>query len=263
MRYRARVAYDGGAFGGWQRQARRPSVQATLEGVIGALVGAPVAVVGAGRTDAGVHAIGQVIHFDAEWGHSPAALGQAINAGLPREVALHEVAPAAPGFHARHDAIGRRYIYNLWVAGDRPPPFLRRTVLPVAKALCVSDMIEAARRFEGTHDLAAFGAPMRPGGVTVRRIDRCGLRARPPWVAIEVAGNAFLRHQVRRMVGVLLDVGRGASSPEAVSAALAGDPRAVKPRRVPPQGLVLVAVRYPDAGAIAPEAVRDAGMEGT
>jgi len=244
VRYRAVIEYDGADFFGWQRQTRRRSIQGVLEDTVAAVAGAPVTVVGAGRTDTGVHATGQVAHFDTDWARAAGELQRAINARLPRDVAVCALAPVAPAFHARHDAIGRCYLYRLWQAPVRSP-LARRRALHVPAPLAIDAMSDAAARFVGVYDLATFGRPLTPGGTTIRRIDRCEVRAEGPRVWVEVDGNAFLRHQVRRMVGVLVDVGRGRCEPDAVSRALAGDRGAVRPRRVPPQGLTLVAVRYP------------------
>lgn len=244
MRYRATIEYDGTDFFGWQRQPDRRSVQGVLEAAISGVTGEPVTVVGAGRTDIGVHAIGQVAHFDSLWGRGAEALARAINAALPRDAAVWDLSVAADAFHARHDAVARTYVYTLVVQPTRSP-LLRRGALSVAPPLDVERMADAAARFVGAYDLAAFGRPMTPGGPTVRRVDRCAVRRDGRRVWVEVTGNAFLRHQVRRMVGVLVDVGRGRCEPEAVGRALAGEAGAVKPRSVPPQGLVLVAVRYP------------------
>lgn len=244
MRYRAVIEYDGTEFYGWQRQAGPRTVQGALEAALQMLTGHPVAVIGAGRTDIGVHATGQVAHFDSEWGRSTEALVKAVNAVLPPDVVLRSLAETAPDFHARYDAVGRVYRYHLYVATLRSP-MARRTSFHLVPPLGVPVMAEAAMRFVGVHDFAAFGRALTAGGPTLRRIDRCTVRADGPDIWIEVDGNAFLRHQVRRMVGALIDVGQGRARPDAVSGALAGEVGAIRPRRVPAQGLTLVAVRYP------------------
>lgn len=254
MRYRAILEYDGTDFGGWQRQAAGRTVQGELEAALGRLTSGSVAVVGAGRTDVGVHATGQVAHFDIEWPWSAEALWRAANAVLPRDMVLREIDEAVPDFHARHDALGRSYRYTLWVARARSP-LARRTSLHLHPPLAVEAMAEAAARFVGTHDLAAFGRALTPGGATVRRIDRCDVGEAGGYIEIDVEGNAFLRHQVRRMVGALIEAGRGRIAPEAVSRALEGEIGAVKARRVPAQGLTLVAVRYPAAEIVGPGGV--------
>lgn len=243
-RFRGTVEYDGHDFYGWQRQSGRRTVQGVLEDALAEVTGAPTAVVGAGRTDVGVHAVGQVVHFDSLWEHADGVLQRALNAVLPRDVALVSVGVAPDDFHARYSAVRRSYRYALWRGAVRSP-LRRRTSLHVPHALSVAAMTDAAARFVGAHDLAAFGTPPVRGGTTVRRIDRCAVEAEGPELWIEVDGNAFLRHQVRRMVGVLLDVGRGWYPPEAVGRALSGEVAAVRPRRVPAHGLTLMAVHYP------------------
>lgn len=241
---RATIEYDGTDFVGWQRQADRRSVQGTLEAALTTVHGRDIRMVGSGRTDAGVHAVGQVAHFDTPWVRTIDELLRAVNAVLPRDVAVLDVAIAPEGFHARHSATARAYAYTLWVRPIRSP-LERRRSLHLPKPLALDRMIEAAGHFVGTHDFAAFGRPMQPGGSTLRRLDRLSVSQDGPRISIEVVGNAFLRHQVRRMVGVLIDVGRGQCEPGAIAKTFAGEHGAVKPRRVPAQGLVLTAVHYP------------------
>jgi tRNA pseudouridine38-40 synthase len=200
--------------------------------------------VGSGRTDAGVHATGQVAHFDSSWQRADEALLRALNAVLPRDIAGLSLDRAASDFHARFDAIARSYEYTFWLRPQRSPLERRRTV-QIAQDLDLDRMAAAARRFEGEHDFGVFGRPMRPEGSTHRTIFQSEIVAAGPKAYYRVQANAFLRHQVRRMVGALVDVGRGAIEAEAITSALAGNSDAVRPRRVPPQGLVLVAVTYP------------------
>jgi tRNA pseudouridine38-40 synthase len=229
---------------GWQKQAGRATVQGALEAALALLAGRPVAVTGAGRTDAGVHAVAQVAHFDMMWNGSTAELAAALNARLPEAICVGPVVVAPPSFHARHSALAREYRYYLW-PGGAVDPRLRRWCYGVRGPLAVPWMAEAAARFEGVHDFAGFGHPVLAGGTTVRRVDRCRVAYDGRWVVCEVAANAFLRHQVRRMVAALVDVGRGRLAPEAVTAALLGESGALAPGRVPAQGLTLTAVRYP------------------
>jgi tRNA pseudouridine38-40 synthase len=244
LRYRADIEYDGTEFFGWQRQAGPRTVQGALEAALQSVTGRPAAVIGAGRTDVGVHATGQVAHFDSDWRRPTEDLVRAVNAVLPPDVALRGLAEAAAGFHARYDAIGRSYRYRLLVAARRSP-LARRTSFHLGPPLAVPEMADAAARFVGVHDFVAFGQALTAGGPTVRRIERCTVRADGRDIWIEVDGNAFLRHQVRRMVGALIDVGQGRMPPDAIGRALAGEIDAIRPRRVPAQGLTLVAVRYP------------------
>ena len=243
-RLRAVLSYDGTEFAGYQLQPGRRTVQGLLQDGLQRVTGEPVTVTGAGRTDAGVHAAGQVVHFDSPWFNNSAVLLRAWNAVLPRDLVIRGLEPAPPGFHARFSAASRTYTYTL-LCRELRDPLLRRYSLHVAKPLDRVAMREAAQCLVGTHDFGAFGRPMKPGGSTVRHISVCVLEEEGDLFRLTVVGNAFLRHQVRRMVGVLIDVGRGQSSPADVAEAVAGRAGAVRPRRVPPQGLVLVAVGYP------------------
>lgn len=260
MRLRCVVEYDGTEFVGWQRQATGRTVQGTLEEVVQGITGETVDVVGAGRTDAGVHAVGQGAHFDTEWDRSIGELERGMNALLPPDCAIHHLEEASPQFHARHSAVGRAYAYTVWQREVRSP-LLRRTTLHVRTRLDVGRMAEAARFLEGEHDFGAFGRPMSPGGSTVRRLSRLTVRKAGWRVIFELEGNAFLRHQVRRTVGLLLEVGSGRIGPDDVQQTLARLPGAMTPRRVPACGLVLVAVRYEDGDTMEGAAASVAGLE--
>jgi tRNA pseudouridine38-40 synthase len=245
VRFRATLEYDGLDFAGWQRQPGRRSVQGTLEEALAALVNEPVAVIGAGRTDAHVHATGQVAHFDIETAHwAPEALQAALNAWLPRDMAVQALAVAPVGFHARYSALSRTYAYTVCVRPVRSP-LLRRTSWHVRGPLELERMAAAAAMLVGSHDFGAFGRPMTPGGPTVRCLDYCEVQAQDERLVIEVRANAFLRHQVRRMVGLLVDVGRGRFDLADVERLLRREAGGPRPRRAPAQGLVLVVVAYP------------------
>jgi len=250
VRFGCVVEYDGAAFAGWQRQPARRSVQAVLEEAAASVLGADVRFVGAGRTDAGVHALGQVAHFDAAWSRGAEELRRAMNAGLDRDVAVVSLVPAPAGFHARNSARARVYRYHVLCQPTRSPLF-RRTTYHVAADLDLDAMVSAGDRLVGRHDFGAFGRPMWADGSSVRRLDRLVVWREGPRILFEFEADAFLRHQVRRMVGLLLDVGRGRWLPAVVDAILAREPLAPVPRRVPAQGLVLVAVRYPPAMELA------------
>jgi tRNA pseudouridine38-40 synthase len=200
--------------------------------------------IGAGRTDAGVHASGQVAHIDISWHHSLAALARALNATLPRDVVVRDLVAAPSGFHARHSAIGRAYRYTLWTGPTRSP-LRRRTSFHVRGALDVDRMAEAGRAFVGRHDFAAFGRAMTIGGPTVRRVDRCTVFAEGRRVVIEIEANAFLRHQVRRTVGLLVAIGQGRLPVATAAALVSGAEEGPVPGRVPAQGLDLERVLYP------------------
>lgn len=254
-RFRAVVAYDGTEMAGFQWQPGRRTVQGLLQEGLLKLTGESITVTGAGRTDAGVHASGQVLHFDSRWSQDQAALRRAWNAVLPRDVGIQAVEEAPAGFHARFSALSRSYSYRLLLRAERDP-LRRRYTLQISKPLDLALMQAATGRLVGIHDFSGFGQPMRPGGSTVRQMLLCQLREEGDELKLSLKANAFLRHQVRRMVGALIDIGRGQASLEALDLTLAGLPSTLRPRRVPAQGLVLRTVDYPNDEAIADASIR-------
>jgi tRNA pseudouridine38-40 synthase len=183
-----------------------------------------------------------------------------MNAQLPPTMRVRRVVAVPPSFHARHSALARVYHYRLCPA-EALEPSSARSCYAVRARLVVPWMSEAAGRLEGVHDFAAFGHPVLPGGTTVRRVDSCRVWAVGAAVVCEVAANAFLRHQVRRMVAVLVDVGRGWLRPDAVTAALMGQAGAVVAGRAPAHGLTLTAVEYPSEYEVLWAPVTEAGRE--
>jgi tRNA pseudouridine38-40 synthase len=242
MRVRAVVAYDGTDYGGFQRQANAPTVQAALEAALERVTQSTVGIWAAGRTDAGVHAAGQVIAFDTAWQHGLDDLQRALNAVLPADIAVLEVAEAAPGFHPRYDARSRRYRYTLYNTRVRWP-LARRYSLHVAASLDVALMQGAAQSLVGEHDFATFGRPPQ-GQITVRRVLAVEWSGEPPWLAFDIEANAFLYHMVRSIVGTLLEVGRSRMSVEDFAAALAACDRSLAGPTAPPHGLCMMEVKY-------------------
>lgn len=247
MRYRATLAYDGSAYWGFQRQAgESPTVQKAVEDAIRSVTGQTVSIVGAGRTDTGVHATGQVISFDIEgWSHPPIKLVKALNAALPPDIRLRD-AIEAPGFHPRFDAASRRYRYTI-LRADVPNPLLNGRTWAIDRRLELAVMQDAAHLLIGTHDFGTFGHSPQ-GDNTVRVIYVSEWTQRPdPWGDIFeyiVESTAFLHHQVRRMVGMMAEVGQGRMSLGEFEVRFrAADLRQSKPA-APPQGLILEAVRY-------------------
>ncbi len=240
-RYKVILAYYGAAFSGMQRQARRRSVQAELEDALRALGWAGRSILIAGRTDAGVHASGQVAAFDMEWKHSTESLQKALNAKLPPDVAVQAVSVAAGDFHPRYDARKRTYRYRIYCQPQRDP--LREGLAWRAwPAPQLRRLQYAARQLRGEHDFAAFGTAPQPGGHTLRRVYAARWRAERDEFVFEVSANAFLYHMVRRMVGLQVKVGQGLAEPDAVRTALGSTQRVRE--LAPPQGLVLVSVEY-------------------
>ncbi|HDQ71576.1 MAG TPA: tRNA pseudouridine(38-40) synthase TruA [Chloroflexi bacterium] len=242
MRVRAVVAYDGTDYSGFQRQANAPTVQEALEIALEQVTQEAVSILAAGRTDAGVHAAGQVIAFDTSWRHGPKVLQRALNAVLPRDVVVRDVERAALDFHPRYDAIRRYYRYSLYNAPVRCP-LARRFRLHVAKPLDVGAMQQAAQILLGEHDFAAFGQPPQ-GTVTIRHVFRAEWKGEAPNWAFDVEANAFLYRMVRSIVGTLLQVGQGRMSVEAFENVLASRERGQAGPTAPPHGLCLIKVLY-------------------
>lgn len=251
---RCTVAYDGSAFAGFQRQPGRATVQAALERAIAYVTQAPAVVVGAGRTDAGVHATGQVIHFQTDSVLPIGTLQRAINARLSDAVAIRDLEEAAPGFHARYDARSREYRYVVENA-ETPSPLMRHRAFHVPHALSLGPMQEAAATLVGRHDFAAFGSPMRHtrsqgeervvvSGGTQRTlfVVRCWRRLR--FVLFCFVADAYLRHMVRMLVGTLLRVGRERLPVAAVVALLQGGCSVPAGPAAPAHALYLTRVRY-------------------
>jgi len=250
-RYRVLLEYDGTGFAGWQRQKNGVGVQEVLERAILAFSGEEVEVVGAGRTDAGVHATGQVAHFDLSRPLPVERVVSAINAHLwPHPVAVLEARIVPDGFHARLSAIRRRYLYR--ILNRRAPPVLDRgRVWHVIAPLSVPLMREAAALLVGRHDFSSFRAAECQARSPVKTLDLLHVEACGQEVRVHAAARSFLHHQVRNMVGTLVEVGRGRRPVQWVREVLeARDRRAAGPT-APAEGLYLVEVLYPgDPGAV-------------
>jgi tRNA pseudouridine38-40 synthase len=241
VRYRARVEYDGTDFAGFQLQRNARSVQGELEAALARLNGGERVVVdGAGRTDAGVHALGQVIAFTAHSAVPVAVLQRAVNALLPRDVAIRDLVRAPDGFHPRHAARYREYRYTVW-NGPRSP-LRERQAFGVRRQLNIAAMADAASVLEGRHDFAAFAASTDRS--TVRTVHSVRVRRDGRLVTIDVRADAFLRGQVRRMVAGLIEVGMDRMEASALRAALAGREPALNGAAAPAKGLCLRRVVY-------------------
>jgi tRNA pseudouridine38-40 synthase len=244
-RYRLTVEYDGGPFAGWQRQDNGPSIQAALEAAIFDLSGERVTVTGSGRTDAGVHALAQVAHFDIDKEFAPEKIRDALNHYLrPDPVAVLKAENAAPDFHARFDAIGRHYLYRI-LCRKAPPALERGRAWHVTHGLDAEAMHEAARALVGRHDFTTFRAAECQANSPVKTLDRLEVSRRAEEIHIEASARSFLHHQVRSIAGSLKLVGEGRWSPARLAQALkACDRRRCGPV-APPEGLYLVRVDYP------------------
>jgi tRNA pseudouridine38-40 synthase len=250
--FKLTIAYDGTAFVGWQRQATGVSIQGLIEDALSELDAQPVAVTAAGRTDAGVHARGQVASASLQRPVDPATLVRAANARLPPAIRVVDAVPVPADFHARFHARSKRYRYRIWNA-EVMSPFERAYAWHVGPSpLDCAAMAEAASVLEGRHDFAAFQAAGGDTHSTTRTIvtsqvdgggeGRHG--AGGALVVYEISGDGFLRHMVRNIVGTLVDVGRGRRAPEWVSEVLASRDRARAGATAPPEGLFLMAVSF-------------------
>jgi tRNA pseudouridine38-40 synthase len=253
------VEYDGTALCGWQRQANGPTVQGHLEAALGQLLAHEVAVVGASRTDAGVHARGQVASFRTERTIPLHGVRRGLNSLLPPAIAVADAAEVPDDFHPRFSATGKHYRYLVLTRSERSPRW-RDRAWHHPGALELAAMRQAAAALIGEHDFAAFRAAGCTAQRTVRRIDDIAIgaaeaevedpRDAPPvsidpcLVAFEVRGNAFLRNMVRIVVGTLVEVGAGRRPVEQVAEILASRDRTRAGITAPPQGLELMSVRY-------------------
>ncbi|MBJ3777403.1 tRNA pseudouridine(38-40) synthase TruA [Acuticoccus mangrovi] len=244
-RYRLLVEYDGGPFVGWQRQENGRSVQQALEEAAEKLCGAPTRVFGAGRTDTGVHARGQVAHLDfaREWRAD--TVRDAINAHLrPEPVAVLAAARVDETFDARHSARRRHYLYR--ILNRRPPLALDRLAWQVAPPLDTGAMAMGAARLLGRHDFTTFRAAQCQAKSPLRTLDRLDVARDGDLVTVEASARSFLHNQVRSMVGSLVEVGLGRWTPDDMTAALKARRRAACGPVAPAVGLILMGVDYED-----------------
>jgi tRNA pseudouridine38-40 synthase len=258
--FRLTVAYDGTGMVGWQRQAAGISVQGLLEAAAGALVGHEVAVAGAGRTDAGAHAVGQVASLSLDREIDAETLARALNFKLPAQVRVVNAIEVDAAFHARFDARGKTYRYHIWNGTVVPPThraFVWHVPLP---ELDVEAMNRAARAIEGGHDFAAFqslgsdlstterivfsSAVRTVGGVEDNGIAAGLSMSAGTLIAYEVSGSGFLRHMVRSIVGTLIDIGRGRRDAAWMAEVLSSKDRGRAGQTAPAEGLFLVQVTY-------------------
>lgn len=245
-RYRATVEYDGTDFYGFQRQvATQRTIQGELETALSKLAQANIQIIGAGRTDAGVHARGQVIAFElAQWRHGNVALQKGINALLPRSIAVRDVGVSSAEFHPRFDAKRRGYRYTILNAPVRSP-LVEQRAWHLYGPLDVDAMNAAAAHLVGQHDFATFGTPPQ-GNNTVRDLFKAQWQTNGQYLYFDVEATAFLKRMVRSLVGSLRLVGGGTWSVEDFVTALKARDRSRSGPSAPPQGLVLEFVSYDD-----------------
>jgi tRNA pseudouridine38-40 synthase len=257
QRYKLTLAYRGTHYHGWQSQALTenytgptpaeghgiPTVQETLSRAIAQIVHHPVKVTGSSRTDAGVHAKGQIAHFDTDQVQIPReGLRRAVNARLPSDITIKLLEPVDDAFDAITSTTSKRYQYAIWNQPDRPT-FFPDLAWHRWQALDHAAMREAARRLVGTHDFASFARPGHGRESTVRTVLACDVAFRAPMLVIGVAGTGFLWNMVRIMVGTLVEVGLGRYQPADLDAMLAAKDRQAAGSTAPPHGLYLQWIR--------------------
>jgi tRNA pseudouridine38-40 synthase len=238
------VEYDGTSLCGWQRQANGPTVQGHLEEALGKLLTHEVSVLGASRTDAGVHARGQVASFRTARQIPLHGIRRGLNSMLPRQIAIRDAAEVPDDFHPRFSATGKHYRYTILVRPDRSPRW-RDRAWHQSEPLSIEAMVAAAAPLLGEHDFAAFRAAGCSARTTTRRIEAIELSAPDPdLIFIDVRGNAFLRNMVRILVGTLVEVGAGDRPPGQVAEILASRDRTRAGITAPAPGLELMEVQY-------------------
>ena len=244
-RFQVRLSYDGTGFHGSQYQPELRTVQGELERGLLKIGWKGKSALFAGRTDAGVHAAGQVIAFDLDWGHTEKVLQKAINAVLPQDISAVEVKRTNKDFHPRYQALSREYHYQIRNSPTRDP-LQERYIWRVWPETDVKLMRKASRYLIGSHDFSALGKPHQPGGSTCREISRAVWRKKGNKLVFELEGNAFLYHMVRHIVAVLVKIGQGLE-PENIIKNYLDNPTGPEAQGLAPaHGLSLVEVKYQD-----------------
>jgi tRNA pseudouridine38-40 synthase len=245
MRIKLKLQYDGRNYCGWQFQPGQDSLQGRLEAALERLYGCKIRLHAAGRTDAGVHALGQVAAFSAPARFGVDELMAALNALTPADIVVVEASVVSEDFDPRRTARSRIYEYRI-LNRVLPSPFYGRYSWHVPQPLDRGAMKAAAQCFIGEHDFAAFRSLGSPTQSTVRRIDQSWWRVDGDLLTYRVEGSSFMRHMVRTMVAVMVEIGRGRLSQEAVARLITGADRALAPAPAPAHGLFLLDVRYPE-----------------
>lgn len=244
MRIALGIEYDGTRYAGWQYQHHAPSVQQVVERAVSKVADEPVRVVCAGRTDTGVHALGQVVHFDTGAERTARSWVLGCNSNLPQDVGVRWARPVGDEFHARFGAVARRYRYLILNRPTRPA-LLHHRVCWHRLPLDESRMAAAAWPLVGEHDFSSFRALACQAKHPVRTIHELQVQRHGECVVIDVAANAFLHHMVRNIAGVLIAIGQGERPPEWTGQLLEARDRSVGGVTAPPEGLYLVSVQYP------------------
>jgi tRNA pseudouridine38-40 synthase len=243
-RYAAGLEYDGRAYSGWQFQTGLHTVQGVIQSALSRVADCPVETVCAGRTDAGVHASAQVLHFDSDAARAERAWRLGANTYLPGDTSVLWVREVPVHFHARFSATARSYRYLILNRDSRPGLDNGRATWE-RRPLDHERMNACAQVLVGEHDFSAFRAIECQSKSPVRRVERVAVTREGDWVRLDITANAFLHHMVRNVAGLLMAVGEGDSPPERVAAVLASRDRKINAATAPPDGLYLAGVRYP------------------
>lgn len=241
---RIKVAYEGTRYQGWQKQeACENTIQGKLELLIGRMCGEEIAIQGSGRTDAGVHALGQVVNFHTNSSMSTDEMLAYMNRYLPEDIAVVEISEAAERFHSRLNARGKRYSYRVWNS-NIPNVFLRRYAVTVPERLDIEAMQKGAEYLLGEHDFKSFTSTRKGKKSTIRRIDCIAIKKEGNLITFTFEGNGFLYHMIRILVGTLLEVGKGEREADSIPELIAVQSREQAGALVPGKGLVLEEVFY-------------------
>lgn len=243
LNYKMEISYDGTRYYGWERQPGRDTIQGKLEHVLSVLNESPVEVIGAGRTDAGVHARRMTANARLETSLKPDEIKAYMNRYLPEDICVNQIVIASDRFHARYKAVGKLYTYTCYI-GDEKPVFQRKYVTVLDFQPDVEAMKRAAACLEGTHDFKAFCANPKMKKSTVRQVDRIEIVQKKDYLYLNFHGNGFLQNMVRIMTGTFLEVGAGRMEPEQVKAILDSLDRRNAGPTAPAQGLCLMKVDY-------------------
>jgi tRNA pseudouridine38-40 synthase len=257
-RIAAGIEYDGRAYSGWQIQPGLNTLQDAVQRAFARVADAPLDCTCAGRTDAGVHALGQVVHFDSDAARSERGWRLGANTSLPPDVSVTWVREVPAHFHARYAALARSYRYFIFNRDSRLALATGRATWE-RRPLDVARMHEAGQALLGEHDFSAFRAVECQAKSPVRRVERLAVTRRGECVLLDITANAFLHHMVRNIAGLLLSIGQGESRPERVVEVLATRDRRQNAPTAPPDGLYLAEVRYPPEFGL-PQTSADAGI---
>ena len=242
--YKLTIAYDGSRYYGWEHQPNTEmTIQGKLENVLSLMVGTPVEVIGAGRTDAGVHARAMIANVFLDTDMSAEEIRDYMNRYLPDDICVREVRTASERFHSRYNALGKTYCYTCYI-GDTKPVFDRKYVYVLDGKPDIEAMKKAAEILKGEHDFASFCSNPRMKKSTVRRVDRIDIVQKGDYLTFTYHGTGFLQHMVRILTGTLLEVGYGKRAPESMAELIEARSRSLAGATAPAQGLCMMKVDY-------------------